>query len=114
MFDEVNNIDEFKKDLPVDVQSKLNGSVTTRNDQYNNYFTQFRVEHKGDNISISELWDKLPLPKQNEILEKAKHITFGDDEESIVYDKTINSGLANMITLSTILPKMDLSQRIWV
>lgn len=61
-------------------------------EMYDDYTTQFRVIHNGENISVSDYWSKLPFSKKLEIKEKAKHVTFDDDAENIVYDNSVQYG----------------------
>lgn len=61
-------------------------------EMYRDYYTQFRVEVDGQNLSVSEAWDKLPTSKRVEIRNKAHHITFDDDMENIIYDENAQRG----------------------
>ena len=56
--------------------------------EYDNYYTQFRVNRNGKNISIPELWNYLSFAEKNKIKEKAGHIKFDDDYESIIVENT--------------------------
>lgn len=65
-------------------------------ERYDSYYTQFRINHNGEDISVTDYWNTLPLAKRREITEKAKHITMDDDWENVVYDEDVNNGLGNM------------------
>ena len=65
-------------------------------ERYDSYYTQFRINHNGEDISVTDYWDTLPLSKKREITEKAKHITMDDDWENVIYDEDVNNGLGNM------------------
>lgn len=67
-------------------------------EEYDDYYTQFRVIKDGKSISVSELWNTLPYSKRQEIKEKAKHITFDDNYENIIYDENAKYGLGDMDT----------------
>ena len=60
--------------------------------EYDSYYTQFRVNHNGKNVSIPELWNYLSYAERNSIKEKAKHIKFDDDYESIIVDNSAEHG----------------------
>ena len=60
--------------------------------EYDSYYTQFRVNRDGKNISIPELWKSLSFAEKNSIKEKAKHIKFDDDYENIIVDRTAEHG----------------------
>ena len=60
--------------------------------EYDSYYTQFRVNRNGKNISIPELWNYLSFSERNKIKEKAKHIKFDDDYEAIIVDTTAEHG----------------------
>jgi len=64
----------------------------TYDTEYDSYYTQFRVNRKGKNISIPELWNYLSFAERNRIKEKAKHVKFDDDYESIIVDSTAEHG----------------------
>ena len=65
-------------------------------ERYDSYYTQFRINHNGEDISVTDYWNTLPLSKRREITEKAKHITMDDDWENVIYDEAVNNGLGNM------------------
>ena len=60
--------------------------------EYDSYYTQFRVNRNGKNVSIPELWNYLSYSEKNSIKEKAKHIKFDDDYETIIVDPTAQHG----------------------
>ena len=60
---------------------------------YDDYYTQFRIDVNGKNMSVSEAWKYLPLAKKNEIRQKAKHITMDDDYENVIYDENAQYGV---------------------
>ena len=60
--------------------------------EYDSYYTQFRVNRDGKNISIPELWKHLSFAERTSIKEKAKHIRFDDDYENIIVDSTAEHG----------------------
>ena len=60
--------------------------------EYDSYYTQFRVNRNGKNISIPELWNHLSFSEKNAIKEKAKHIKFDDDYENIIVDTSAEHG----------------------
>ena len=59
-------------------------------EMYRDYYTQFRIEVNGKNLSISDAWDKLPTAKRVEIRKKAPHVT--TDYEEILYDESQQYG----------------------
>lgn len=61
-------------------------------EEYDSYYTQFRVNRNGKSISIPELWKYLSVSERNEIKEKAKHVKFDDDYETIIVDPTEEHG----------------------
>lgn len=63
--------------------------------EYDSYETQFRVERNGKNMSVVDLWYKLPLSERNAIQEKAKHITMDDNWENVIYSEEAQYGLGN-------------------
>ena len=62
-------------------------------EMYDDYYTQFRMEINGKNMSISEAWKHLPPSKQFEIREKAKHVKMDEDYENVIYDETAQYGV---------------------
>jgi hypothetical protein len=61
--------------------------------EYSDYYTQFRINRNGKNISVPELWNYLSATERNAIKEKAKHITFDDESENIIYDVNAKYGV---------------------
>lgn len=59
---------------------------------YDDYYTQFRMNVNGKDVSVSEAWKQLPYAKRNEIREKAKHITVDDDYSGVIYDENAKYG----------------------
>lgn len=67
----------------------------SRDSDYDSYYTQFKMNVDGKDMSIAEAWDKLPISKRVEIRKKAPHVTFDDEYENIIYDENRNNGLGN-------------------
>ena len=62
-------------------------------EEFGDYHNQFRVKTKdGKTIPISKLWNKLPTRERLRIREAAKHITWDDAMENIIYDKDAQNG----------------------
>lgn len=61
-------------------------------EEYDNYYTQFRVNRNGKSISVPELWNYLSISERNRIKEQAKHIKFDDDLENIIVDQSEQHG----------------------
>ena len=61
-------------------------------EEYDSYYTQFRVNRGGKSISIPELWKYLSISQKNKIKEIAGHIKFDDDYENIIVDKSAKYG----------------------
>lgn len=61
-------------------------------EEYDSYYTQFRVNRNGQSISVPELWKYLSVSEKNAIKEKAKHIKFDDDYENIIVDPNAEHG----------------------
>lgn len=59
---------------------------------YDDYYTQFRMNVNGKDMSVSEAWKQLPFSKRNEIREKAKHITMDEDYSGVIYDENAQYG----------------------
>lgn len=64
-------------------------------ERYNDYHTQFRVKHNGEDISVGELWNTLSAKEKKELGEKAGHICFDDDYETIIYNPDVDYGNGN-------------------
>lgn len=67
-------------------------------EEYDDYYKQFRIDVNGRNMSISEAWNYLPIAKKNEIKKRAPHVTMDWDNEEIKYDPAEKRGLGNMDT----------------
>jgi len=61
-------------------------------DEYDSYYTQFRVNRNGKSISVPELWQYLSFAERDRIKEQAKHIKFDDDVENILIDSKEEHG----------------------
>lgn len=75
-------------------KDKADTSIS-RDERYDSYFTQFRINIKGKDMAIGDAWKLLPASKRNEIMRKAPHITFDEDYENIIYDQKTTRGLGN-------------------
>ncbi|MCI5731199.1 MAG: hypothetical protein MR304_06625 [Eubacterium sp.] len=64
-------------------------------ERYSDYHTQFRVNYNGEDISVGELWNRLPANEKRELEEKAGHICFDDDYETIIYNPDVDYGNGN-------------------
>ena len=64
-------------------------------ERYDSYYTQFRVNKNGKDISVPELWKSLSTAEKNRIRDAGKHITYDDDYENIIYDEDAEYGLGN-------------------
>lgn len=78
------NYSKDKKDTSLDYDER-----------YNDYHTQFRVKHNGEDISVGELWNTLSAKEKKELGEKAGHICFDDDYETIIYNLDVDYGNGN-------------------
>ena len=62
-------------------------------EEYGDYHNQFRVKDKnGKSIPVSKLWNTLSYREKSQVLEKAKHITWDEEIENIIYDPEATSG----------------------
>ena len=75
-------------------RDKADTSIAYDSD-YDSYETQFRVKRNGKEISVVDLWDTLPLSERRRITERARHITFDDVAENIIYDPNAKYGVGN-------------------
>lgn len=75
-------------------KDKADTSIS-RDDRYNDYHTQFRITINGQDMSISDAWNKLPSSKRNEIKQKAEHVTLDDEAEEIIYDPNNKEGIGD-------------------
>ena len=64
----------------------------SRDERYDTYYTQFRLNIGGKDMSIGEAWKRLPASKKNEIMRKAEHVTWDDEAENIIYDPKNKNG----------------------
>jgi hypothetical protein len=64
----------------------------SRDERYDSYYTQFRLNINGKDVSIPDAWNMLPYSKKQEIKEKAGHIAFDDDYDGIHYYKNKTDG----------------------
>ena len=78
------NYSKDKKDTSLDYDER-----------YNDYHTQFRVKHNGEDISVGELWNTLSAKEKKELGEKAGDICFDDDYETIIYNPDVDYGNGN-------------------
>lgn len=78
------NYSKDKKDTSLDYDER-----------YDDYHTQFRVKHNGEDISVGELWNTLSAKEKKELGEKAGHICFDDDYETIIYNPDVDYGNGN-------------------
>lgn len=82
------NYSKDKKDTSLDYDER-----------YNDYHTQFRVKHNGEDISVGELWNTLSAKEKKELGEKAGHICFDDDYETIIYNPDVDYGMVILIRI---------------
>ena len=61
-------------------------------EEYSDYYTQFRISRNGKNLSVGELWKHLTVTERAKIKSAAPHIRFDDDYEQIIYDKDAQHG----------------------
>ena len=64
-------------------------------EEYSDYYSQFRVNKNGKSIKVQELWYGLPFAEKQRIKEAGKHITWDEDMENIVWDDDATHGLGN-------------------
>lgn len=64
-------------------------------EEYADYYSQFRVNRNGKSIKIQDLWRSLPYSEKQRLKEAGKHITWDEDMENIVWDKDATRGLGN-------------------
>ena len=65
-------------------------------EEYDSYYTQFRVNRGGKSVSIPDLWYQLSFEEKARIREAAPHITFDDSAENIIYDKNAKHGVGGL------------------
>lgn len=61
-------------------------------EEYSDYYTQFRVNRNGKSLSVGELWNKLSPMERMKIKNAAPHIRFDEDLDNIIYDPTAMHG----------------------
>lgn len=64
-------------------------------EEYSDYYTQFRVTRNGKSVAVKDLWRSLPFSEKQKIKEAGKHITWDDDMENIIWDDDADRGLGN-------------------
>ena len=61
-------------------------------EEYADYYTQFRVNRNGKSLSVGELWSKLSPSERAKIKNAAPHIRFDEDYDQIIYDPSVQHG----------------------
>ena len=61
-------------------------------EEYSDYYTQFRVTRNGKSLSVGDLWKYLPMSERTRIKNAAPHIRFDEDYDQIIYDPTAQHG----------------------
>lgn len=61
-------------------------------EEYSDYYTQFRVTRNGKSLSIGELWKYLPMAERTKIKNAAPHIRFDEDYDKVIYDSAAQHG----------------------
>lgn len=61
-------------------------------EEYDDYYTQFRVKRGGKSLSVGELWNKLSPTERAKIKNAAPHIRFDEDYDQIIYDPSAQHG----------------------
>jgi len=61
-------------------------------EEYSDYYTQFRVNRNGKSLSVGDLWKYLPMAERTKIKNAAPHIRFDEDYDQIIYDPTAQHG----------------------
>jgi hypothetical protein len=61
-------------------------------EEYSDYYTQFRVTRNGKSLSIGELWKYLPTAERTKIKNAAPHIRFDEDYDKVIYDPVARHG----------------------
>ena len=64
-------------------------------EEYEDYYSQFRVNQNGKSIKVQDLWRSLPLAEKQRLKEAGKHITWDENMENIVWDDDATHGLGN-------------------
>jgi hypothetical protein len=63
-------------------------------EEYDSYNGWFRLKGN-EKVTIDKVWYKLSYKQKQEIIEKAKHISFDDQGENIIYDPKTKNGAGN-------------------
>lgn len=62
-------------------------------EEYDGYYNQFRVRGKdGSTKPVQDLWNGLSFAQKQKITNAAKHITWDEDMENVVYDQNAQRG----------------------
>lgn len=61
-------------------------------EEYSDYYTQFRVTRNGKSLSIGDLWKYLPMAERTKIKNAAPHIRFDEDYDKVIYDPAAQHG----------------------
>ena len=61
-------------------------------EEYDDYYTQFRVTRNGKSLAIGDLWNYLTIAERMKIKNAAPHIRFDDDYDQILYDPSAQHG----------------------
>ena len=64
-------------------------------EEYADYYSQFRVNQNGKSVKVQDLWRSLPFAEKQRLKEAGKHITWDDDMTNIVWDEDATHGLGN-------------------
>lgn len=64
-------------------------------EEYADYYSQFRVKKYGKSIKVQDLWRTMPFAEKQRIKEAGKHITLDDEAENIIWDDDATHGLGN-------------------
>lgn len=64
-------------------------------EEYSDYYTQFRINKNGKSIAVKDLWRSLSFSEKQRIKEAGKHITWDDDMENIIWDDDTDYGVGN-------------------
>lgn len=61
-------------------------------EEYSDYYTQFRVTRNGKSLSIGDIWKYLPMAERTKIKNAAPHIRFDEDYDKVIYDPAAQHG----------------------
>lgn len=61
-------------------------------EEYSDYYTQFRVTRNGKSLSVGDLWKYLPMTERAKIKDAAPHIRFDEDYDKVIYDPAAQHG----------------------